>query len=322
MELKFNEFFVNPIGDRGLTFTEKLRRFDGNRVRILGYMVRQGKPTPGAFLLAPVPVQLDEDHYGLADDLPAATLYVSVPDHREQIIPFTARPMLLTGTLSIGNREEPDGRISTVLSAVAYGDKRFVVGGESGTIVTSHNGTIWTKQNSGSTGYPYAMAYGQGKFVAVGDAIRTSSNGTAWTKQTVGFQPNLNGIAYGNGLFVAVGCGRTILNSVDGNTWIQATQETGCHLESVAWGNGTFVAVGPNKTILTSRDGVTWKKQCRETGVDLESVAYAEGLFVAVGDGIFVSPDGVQWTNQPLDSPMSVARTHPASATAKLPKDF
>ena len=113
-DLKFSEFFVSPIGARGLTFTDKLRRLEGNRVRVLGYMVRQGKSSPGTFLLAPIPVQLDEDHYGLADDLPAATLYVSVAGHQEQMISYTPRPMLLTGILSLGNREEPDGHISAV----------------------------------------------------------------------------------------------------------------------------------------------------------------------------------------------------------------
>ena len=113
-ELKFSEFFVSPIGDRGLTFTDKLRSLDGRRVRILGYMARQEQPMAGMLLLASVPVQLNEKHYGLADDLPPATLYVSVPSHRDQVVRHTPGLMLLTGTLSIGNREEADGRISAV----------------------------------------------------------------------------------------------------------------------------------------------------------------------------------------------------------------
>jgi hypothetical protein len=40
-ELNFSEFFVSPVGDRGLMLTEKLRGLDGKRVRILGYIVRQ-----------------------------------------------------------------------------------------------------------------------------------------------------------------------------------------------------------------------------------------------------------------------------------------
>src|SRR5438067_1692524 len=54
-ELKFSEFFVSPVGDRGLELTERLRGLDGERVRLLGYMVRQEAATPGKLLLAPLP---------------------------------------------------------------------------------------------------------------------------------------------------------------------------------------------------------------------------------------------------------------------------
>ena len=117
-ELKFNEFFVSPIGDRGLRFTDKLRSLDGKRVRVLGYMARQEQPVPGMFLFNAIPVRLNEEHYGLADDLPAATLFVSLPKNRDQVVPHTPGLMFLTGTLSVGNREEADGRISTVRLAL------------------------------------------------------------------------------------------------------------------------------------------------------------------------------------------------------------
>ena len=113
-ELKFSEFFVSPIGDRGLTFTEKLRSLDGRRVRVLGYMAQQEQPVPGMFLFSAMPVRLNEEHYGLADDLPAATMFVFMPTQRDQVVRHAPGLMLLTGTLSIGNHEEADGRISAV----------------------------------------------------------------------------------------------------------------------------------------------------------------------------------------------------------------
>ncbi len=117
-ELKFSEFFVSPIGNRGLTLTDKLRGLHGQRVRILGYMAQQEQPVPGMFLFSAIPVRLNEGHYGLADDLPAATLFVSMPKNCDQVIPHTPGLMLLTGTLSVGNREEADGRISAVRLAL------------------------------------------------------------------------------------------------------------------------------------------------------------------------------------------------------------
>ncbi len=117
-ELKFSDFFVLPVGTRGLKVTDKLRRLDGQRVRILGYMVHQEEPPAGRFLFTPMPAQIHEHDNGLADDLPASTLYVSVPALRTEEVPYVSGLMLLTGTLNVGNRAEPDGRISVARLAL------------------------------------------------------------------------------------------------------------------------------------------------------------------------------------------------------------
>lgn len=112
--LDFEQFFKKPVGPRGLELTDTLQSLNGRRVRLLGYMVRQEQRTPGVFLLSPVPASTHESHYGLADDLPASTVHVSVPTMKYQILPHTPGLMLLTGLLEVGNREEASGRISTV----------------------------------------------------------------------------------------------------------------------------------------------------------------------------------------------------------------
>lgn len=111
-DLDFAEFF-EPIGDRGPAYSAKLRGLAGKPVRILGYMVRQDAPVPGVLLLAPFPFQLHESEYGLAEDLPASLVHVLVPGE-DELVPFTPGLLLLTGDLSIGPREQPDGRISSV----------------------------------------------------------------------------------------------------------------------------------------------------------------------------------------------------------------
>jgi hypothetical protein len=112
-DLKFAEIY-EPIGGGGLRYSRKSLALDGRKVRILGYMVERDAPVPGLLLLAPVPVRLHEREAGEADDLPAATLFVIVPDRAAEILPHTPGPLLLTGTLQLGNREESDGRISSV----------------------------------------------------------------------------------------------------------------------------------------------------------------------------------------------------------------
>jgi len=77
-------------------------------------MARQEAGPPGAFLLTPFPVEIHDHDNGLADDLPASTVHVFVPHLGGRSVPFTPQLLLLTGLLSLGNREEADGRISVV----------------------------------------------------------------------------------------------------------------------------------------------------------------------------------------------------------------
>jgi hypothetical protein len=112
-ELKFSELMSpGPIGDRGLCLSEKVKSLNGKKVQMVGHMVRQENSIPGIFLLTAIPVQLNDEHYGLADDLPAGTIFVSAPSKVKGVIPYKAGPLLVTGMLSVGNREAADGRIS------------------------------------------------------------------------------------------------------------------------------------------------------------------------------------------------------------------
>ena len=113
-ELRFSDFFRSPAGPLGLELTDKLRGLDGRRVRILGFMVRQTKPSPGIAILAPVALATNEYEYGLADDFPPNVVFVEVPRFADLAVPHTPGPLLLTGTLAVGRREEADGRVSLV----------------------------------------------------------------------------------------------------------------------------------------------------------------------------------------------------------------
>lgn len=114
-ELRFSDFFVRPAGPRGLEPTEKLLALQGRRVRVRGYVVAEEEPFPGVFMLAPLPVTVAERADGPADDLPAATLFVHLPDaHRAESVTPAREPVELSGILDLGAREEPSGRISYV----------------------------------------------------------------------------------------------------------------------------------------------------------------------------------------------------------------
>ena len=112
-DLKFRDFFQLPIGDRGLELSEPLRAAAGHRVRITGYMVAQEDAAKGRFFLTPMPLRMSEHADGDADDLPATTVVVMMPDgDRIRSIPHRPGLMQLTGVLQVGRQELNDGRVS------------------------------------------------------------------------------------------------------------------------------------------------------------------------------------------------------------------
>ena len=159
-ELDFRDFFVTPVGDRGLTLTERLRSLDGRRVRLVGYMVYEdltrcnscvtprtlgGRPVPawmeatvpGRMMLTSRPAAVSHFHYGLADDLPPQTVFVTVPDKIGQLVPYTPGPMVITGILSVGSHKEMDGRTSLVRLNLALPDELSATAQKSAPVVSS-----------------------------------------------------------------------------------------------------------------------------------------------------------------------------------------
>lgn len=146
-ELYFNEIYQFPAGPHGLEFTRHIQELEGRRVRVMGFMVRQEHPAPHRIILAPYSFTTNEAEYGLCDDLPPGIVYVDVPSSRTSTghapmapfisplfaqaaqfccsnlageaaraaaVPYMPGPLLLTGRLELGRREEPDGRVSYV----------------------------------------------------------------------------------------------------------------------------------------------------------------------------------------------------------------
>ena len=114
----------------------------------------------------------------------------------------------------------------------------FVSVGNSGTILTSSDGILWTKRTSGKWEYLSGVTSGNGLFVTVGSLIGiilTSSDGNSWTKRTSGTWVYLRGVTSGNGLFVTVGESGTILTSPDGNSWTKRTSGTSKYLRGVTY---------------------------------------------------------------------------------------
>ena len=103
---------------------------------------------------------------------------------------------------SCGEKEE-----STDSTATSTSNPLFVSVGNSGTILTSSDGTTWTKvtatytSDNGSTETPSFndVTYGNGTFVAVnpnGIILTTTDVTSSWTQRTSGTTNNINGVTY------------------------------------------------------------------------------------------------------------------------------
>jgi hypothetical protein len=113
--LEFRDFYRQPVGRYGLEPTARLLSLNGQRVRIVGYMVDSEQPVAGVFMLTPLPVQLAESDDGPADDLPGSAVFVHLPGEYASRLPkFQRGEWEITGRLELGPREEANGRISYI----------------------------------------------------------------------------------------------------------------------------------------------------------------------------------------------------------------
>ena len=141
------------------------------------------------------------------------------------------------------------------------------------------------------------VAASSDRLVALGSQILHSTNATDWIPVNAGNSWSMTDIAYGNGRFVAVG-GKLILCSSNGVDWVQSTL-TSNTLYGVSFLNGEFLAVGESGLILFSPNGVEWQPLVSGTSDKLNATAFGNGRYFAVGEGITISTDGRNWNRLP-----------------------
>jgi len=189
---------------------------------------------------------------------------------------------------------------------VAVGVLQDSFGYPRGTVIlSSPNGANWTAtfKNVG-----LSIAYGNGKFVAVGGNLAWSLDGLNWT---VNSQPsNLWSIIFSDGQFLALSWDNNeIFSSHDGITWVRrmdGAYSECSRLVGIAYGNHTLAAVGgwclvcftgfPCRMVAISHDFIHWTAPEGRTGSALRAVIFGAGNFVAVGwNSIEVSVNGDNW---------------------------
>jgi len=160
-----------------------------------------------------------------------------------------------------------------------------------------------------------AIAYGNGKFVAGGydGKMATSTDGKTWTAVVVSSifgTSEIRSIAYGGDKFVAGGTDGKVAVSTDGVTWtagdIASTDMGTISSFTISYCKDMFAARGSSSEYVTSTDGITWVDKGSGT-IPIQTIAYGNDIFVAGAEGLFanstlskgkkiaISPDGGAW---------------------------
>ncbi len=132
--------------------------------------------------------------------------------------------------------------------------------------------------------------------------VVTSPDGVTWSDITpIAGKNILRRVAFGDGKFVGVGDRGRRAASADGRTWSDAPDVKAIDtLVDIAFGHGVFVGVGLNGLRMITHDGIAWSdRQLGEEGEHLNSVLWAADRFVAIAQGATLfSSDGIKWTRQ------------------------
>lgn len=201
----------------------------------------------------------------------------------------------------------PDGLIWTLrvpismyngFSQVAYGNGFYVAGGGNVSIRSATGTDGWGELSSmGQGGILRHMAFGGGKFVAVGGGrLEQSADALTWAPPDSGTCAGEQvDVVFGNGHFLAANNnGVTCLSSDGGMTWTNGT--VGGGIRGLVWTGQDFLARGDTKT-YRSPDGAAWTSTAT-TGMGPDLMAVSDkGTFAGVAGNVFYrSTDGLAWT--------------------------
>ncbi len=182
------------------------------------------------------------------------------------------------------------------LNEVIFADGRFMALG--GRVYTSTDGRNWTDRGPiGVGGFGESLAFGLGRFVAVGEELANphwSLDGAAWT-QTSSIATGISRITFADDRFVVTSEGGANLYSLDGQNWTNATGCAGGN-HGLAFGNGRFVGVSGTSACVSTTAGVSFVAHTLP-GTNATALTFFSraGVFVMAGDigtGIRTSESG------------------------------
>jgi hypothetical protein len=189
-----------------------------------------------------------------------------------------------------------NGSFFPPMTALTFGNGKFVASSALGRFYNSLNGIDWTEVHIGPSGYR-SVVHGSNGFVGVGDngLFGFSTNGSNWSSQFIG--RSLTTVSYAHNRYIGTGFGGRIMSSINGTNWTSnSVSVADFNLRRVDWVNGRFFASGEQGQILFSADGSNWLRSSPVGTATFRGVAYGNGLYVAGGSStIYASHDGTNF---------------------------
>jgi hypothetical protein len=218
-------------------------------------------------------------------------------------VAFSVNGTVWTNNITVTNTEP-----AADLWSIAFGNGRYVGGGEYETLWTSLDGVNWTNPLPDLNLGHMSVAFGNGLFVALGGSgdVLTSPDGLNWTApQSVASSYAWDtDLTFGDRRFVAV-AQNFAGSSSDGANWTIVPVERSLH--AVTWGKGMYIAVG-DRTVAVSTNGLDWTYLFSGEFENFTDIAFGAGFFVAVAapfynevfveSPIWISSDGIHWSRR------------------------
>jgi hypothetical protein len=237
------------------------------------------------------------DSYDLYDITWAESLFVAVGDFNDV---YTS----------------PDGEIWTEQDAyedgysgyrgVAYSGSHLAVVGSGCEIYSSADGVIWERTNEGRNGRLSGVAWGDGRFAAVGSNVSSrgvvmTSDGTGpWDTLDISETEALYDICRTDSLWLAASRAGLIYHSRDLVSFAPNHTVPTLTLFDVRYNGDYFLICGEDGTLRRSVDGITWDTLSFNTPSDINRLHWTGTNWVAGGEYgyLYTSPDGVSWNRR------------------------
>jgi hypothetical protein len=180
----------------------------------------------------------------------------------------------------------------------AVGDQYIEGKGYCGLVLTSPDGTAWSREAPVCASMLDHVVWTGTRLVGLGSkGVFTSPDGKAW-KQTYVMPDgeHMSSMIWTGSQFVALGSveeeGDRLFTSPDAVNWKAGKIPTRVGLNSIVWTGRQFVAVGYKATIVSSVDGSNWTIHKTGFKSDLQSIAWTGTRLVAVGyNGIILTAE-------------------------------